>query len=179
MAIHFADSLIDPALLALELPPEPHGLSAQSTSPEKSLPAAEQPTTSLQEEISSRESTPEVHDPGEAAREYVARVPLDGRPQVRSRALNKTAEERSAAAKKAAEKKRRLNVEVRAQWEQQTVASAELAAKHGVGLKTMLSLTQHQPGYGQHRKPNLYNAWVRANALKINEGEYLSFVLTD
>lgn len=175
MAIRFSDSLIDPALLALELPPESHGLSARSTSPEQSLPAAEQPT-SLQEEISSCESTPEVYDPGEVAREYMARVPLDGRPHVRSRALNKTAEERSAAAKKAAEKKRQLNIEVCAQWEQQTAASAELAAKHGVGLKTMLSLTQHQPGYGQHRKPNLYNAWVRANALKINEGEYLTFV---
>lgn len=172
--VPFPDSVIDPALLALELTPqEPR---TQAKSPElPSQPADLLPTHLQEHDISDQPDLPSLTaglaSPSDIAAAYIARPPLDGRPVVRSRALNLTKTERKAAAEKAAEKKRNMNVDLQQEWEHQFSSATDLALKYGITLKKMRTFTQHQPGTGKPRKVNLWNAWLRANSLKINEGK--------
>lgn len=175
MFVPFADSLIDPALLALEQLPGSEELENQAKSPElPSQPLDPFPTPPHEQQAHHSNSDPplpEPASPSQITKDYVSRPPLDGRPQVRSRALNQTKSERKDAALKAADKARNLKTELSVEWERQLAASADLALKYGITIKNMRTLTQHQSGYAQKRKPNLWNAWLRANALSLNEGK--------
>lgn len=183
MFVPFADSLIDPALLALEQLPGSEELENQAKSPELPSQPLDPFPTPPHEQQEHHDSDSEEHhsnsdspltvpaSPSKITKDYVSRPPLDGRPQVRSRALNQTKSERKDAALKAADKARKLKTELSVEWERQLAASADLALKYGITVKNMRTLTQHQSGYGQKRKPNLWNAWLRANALSLNEGK--------
>ena len=83
--------------------------------------------------------------------------------------------DRAAAARSRTFIRNAIWEDVQDYWRQQEERAQELAVKHNKGVNWIRHQLSRSAGYGTSQKINKYNAWLHAQSLVVNEGEFSGF----